>query len=102
MADASKIGPISGKSFDWLFGLELQNKDGKMALAIIHALNGMKIPCLPIHDSFLVPEDKAKALEQTMIQVYQDFNAGCNIGIKSNKGLSLLKSIAQTINQNLF
>lgn len=83
-------------------GLQLQNKDGKIALHIIKALQGMKIPCLPVHDSFIVPEDKAKALEQTMLKVYQDFNAGCNIGIKSNKGLFLLKSIAQTINQNLF
>lgn len=52
-------------------GLELMNVDAHMALSIMHRLVKKGIPCLGIHDSFVVPFDNELDLIETMIRVYR-------------------------------
>ncbi|RVO31645.1 hypothetical protein [Sinorhizobium meliloti] len=55
-------------------GLRLQNLDGKMAEYVLRAMTVRKgIPCLPIHDSFIVPATATTILIRTMREAYEKF-----------------------------
>lgn len=51
-------------------GLELQALDADIADMVLHALAVQGIPCLPVHDSFLVQRSAEAALGETMILAY--------------------------------
>lgn len=51
-------------------GLRLQAIDAEIADAVLHALAMRGIPCLPIHDSFIVPRSAEAALGEAMILAY--------------------------------
>ena len=61
------------KPIAWAFhsdkGAELMQIDSNMAAAVMQILNMAGIVVLPVHDSFLVQESKAGALEEAMYQV---------------------------------
>ena len=59
---------------DFLFsgiGLKLQNRDSKITEAILMRLMKQNIPCLPVHDSYIVETRYGGALEQAMIEEYE-------------------------------
>ena len=59
---------------DFLFsgiGLKLQNRDSKITEAIIMRLMKDNIPCLPVHDSYIVEAQYKAVLEQVMIEEYE-------------------------------
>lgn len=51
-------------------GLTLQYKDSKIAEDILKHFTKKGIPCLPIHDSFIVPNKYKDELIETMHEVY--------------------------------
>jgi hypothetical protein len=60
---------------DFLFsgiGLKLQNRDSKITEAILMRLMKQNIPCLPVHDSYIVETRYRGALEQAMIEEYEE------------------------------
>lgn len=55
-------------------GLHLQNLDGKMTEYVLRVMTVRKgVPCLPIHDSFIVPEGETKTLVRVMKEAYEKF-----------------------------
>jgi len=55
-------------------GLRLQNLDSKMAEHVLRAMTVRKgVPCLPIHDSFIVPEGHVNDLMNSMAKAYEKF-----------------------------
>jgi len=48
------------------FGRRLQNEDSHLASDIIEVMLENKVPCLPVHDSFIVPVDSLNLLCDTM------------------------------------
>lgn len=55
-------------------GLSLQNLDGQMAEYVLKVMTARRrIPCLPIHDSFIVPEGQAETLIRVMKEAYEKF-----------------------------
>jgi len=59
---------------DFLFsgiGLKLQNRDSRITEAILMRLMKRNIPCLPIHDSYIVDAQYKTALTQAMIEEYE-------------------------------
>lgn len=70
-------------------GLELQNLDAKMAEYVLREMTVRKgVPCLPIHDSFIVPAGQVKNLVRTMKAAYEKF-----VG-RANSNLCSIKSVA--------
>ncbi|OWV69838.1 hypothetical protein ATY75_09260 [Rhizobium sp. N122] len=70
-------------------GLELQNLDAKMAEYVLRVMTVQKgVPCLPIHDSFIVPEGQVKNLVRTMKAAYEKY-----VG-RANSSLCSIKSVA--------
>lgn len=62
------------KYFHSGLGLKLQNLDSEMAEYVLRAMTVQKgIPCLPIHDSFIVPSGQVKNLMRTMKAAYEKF-----------------------------
>jgi len=60
---------------DFLFsgiGLKLQNRDSKITESILLRLIKQNIPCLPVHDSYIVETRYRGALEQAMIEEYEE------------------------------
>jgi len=53
-------------------GLQLQYLDSQIAEAVMLILMKQDVPCLPIHDSFIVPRDKAAQLRQAMQVAFAD------------------------------
>lgn len=51
-------------------GTELQCIDSKVAESVMGYFVGRGIPCLPIHDSFIVPSSARKQLDSTMREAY--------------------------------
>lgn len=49
-----------------MFGMTLQNEDSHLANDIISVMVENNIPCLPVHDSFIVPIDDLDLLLDTM------------------------------------
>ena len=52
-------------------GLELQFVDSQIAEQVMLALMRKDIPCLPIHDSFLVPRHQVRELISTMQEAFE-------------------------------
>ncbi len=52
-------------------GRQLQNKDSHIAAAILNRLTRDGIPCLPVHDSFIVEAEYEDTLHQVMIEEYE-------------------------------
>lgn len=70
-------------------GLELQNLDSEMAEYVLREMTVRKgVPCLPIHDSFIVPAGQVKNLVRTMKAAYEKF-----VG-RSNSSVCSVKSVA--------
>jgi hypothetical protein len=53
-------------------GLELQHVDATIAGAVLVGLARRGIPCLPIHDSFIVPASQERALGEAMFLAYRE------------------------------
>jgi len=62
--------PIADKLFSGE-GLKLQNMDSMITEAILMRLMKENIPCLPIHDSYIVEAQYKDVLEEAMIQEYE-------------------------------
>jgi hypothetical protein len=52
-------------------GLRLMRRDADIAEAIVRRLGADGIPCLPIHDSFLVPVENEAILDAAMREIYR-------------------------------
>ena len=52
-------------------GIILQNYDSRIADAILSNLMAQNIPALPVHDSFIVPQQYKTLLRQQMIDEYE-------------------------------
>ncbi|WP_020587114.1 hypothetical protein [Desulfobacter curvatus] len=52
-------------------GIELQNIDSRIADAILTNLMALNIPALPVHDSFIVPQQYEGKLRQQMKDEYE-------------------------------
>lgn len=52
-------------------GLRLMRRDSKVALAILFSFASQGVPCLGIHDSFVVPESQEHELRRLMIAFYR-------------------------------
>jgi hypothetical protein len=77
------------KYFHTGIGLELQNLDSNMAEYVMRVMTVQKgVPCLPIHDSFIVPSDQVKNLIRTMKAAYEKF-----VG-RSSSAVCQIKSVA--------
>ncbi|MBW0366121.1 hypothetical protein [Ensifer adhaerens] len=67
-------------------GLRLQNLDSKMAEHILRVMTVRKgVPCLPIHDSFIVPSGQAKNLMKAMKEAYEKFVGKASASVCSIK-----------------
>jgi hypothetical protein len=53
-------------------GMELQFIDSEIADSVIAALTEQGIPCLPVHDSFVVPSSAEETLGRIMCEAYRD------------------------------
>jgi len=62
-------------------GLRLMRRDADIAEAVVRRLGGQGIPCLPIHDSFLVPVQNEADLDAAMREIYRE-QVGQNPAIK--------------------
>lgn len=51
---------------DWSLWRSLQRQDSDLAVAVCLRMVRQGVPCLPVHDSFIVPEDAADLLRQAM------------------------------------
>ncbi|MGO7727943.1 hypothetical protein [Rhizobium leguminosarum] len=79
-------------------GLRLQNLDAKMAEYVLRAMTVRKrIPCLPIHDSFIVPATATTTLIRTMKEAYEKFvgkASGTVCSVKNPPRISVVESEA--------
>lgn len=66
-----KHAPIAD-AFGTGTGLRLQRRDSDLALAIITAMKEQGILALPVHDSFIVIEEKKDKLKHEMDRIYND------------------------------
>ncbi len=53
-------------------GMELMNIDGKIALDVLYHFTSAGVPCLGVHDSFIVPQCFFDDLREVMISTYRD------------------------------
>lgn len=51
-------------------GMRLQHLDSAIAHTVLHYLTIRGIPCLPVHDSFIVAQSQQRMLGQTMMLAY--------------------------------
>ena len=49
---------------------ELQFLDSKICQYVLETLTSLKVPCLSIHDSFIVPKEYEALLKKTMVDAY--------------------------------
>ena len=62
--------PIS-EYFHPIYGLELQYADSRITDQILYQIVSKEIPALPVHDSFIVPEEHEETLRRVMVESYQ-------------------------------
>ena len=58
---------------DWFFtgrGVKLQYRDSQIAVEILIMLAKQGVPCLPLHDSFIVSEPQAQGLQGIMMEAF--------------------------------
>lgn len=68
-----------------MFGMALQNEDSHLANDIINVMVENNIPCLPVHDSFIVPLDNLDLLLDTMGDKFRerfDWDGTVPVGVK--------------------
>ena len=53
-------------------GLKLQNLDSQIAERVLMAMTERQIPCLPVHDSFIVPARHEAKLREAMMRSYME------------------------------
>jgi len=75
------FSPIA-KYFGSGIGLKLQNIDSLMALEIVQHFAEMGVPCLPVHDSFVVPYNYENELRDIMSVTFRKYNNNYNCEIK--------------------
>lgn len=63
-------------------GLTLQNNDSNIAADVLSYFTAKKIPCLSVHDSFIVEEQHEDELRQVMTDVYKEHVNGFEPVIK--------------------
>ena len=63
-------------------GLQLQNKDGRMAIDILSHFAKKGIPVLPVHDSFIITTGYGDELRTVMQKVYSAHNNGFTCPVK--------------------
>ena len=61
-------------------GLDLQNEDAQMTSAIIQECLENRVPVIPVHDSYIVPEQHRDFLQKLMVKVFKD-RYGCTINV---------------------
>jgi hypothetical protein len=66
-----KHSPIAGRFFDPSLGVKLQHLDASIAEQVILTFVKRGIPILPIHDSFIVPQEQDDLLQTTMREVFE-------------------------------
>lgn len=85
------------KYFHSGIGLELQNLDGRMAEYVLRVMTVQKgVPCLPIHDSFIVPAGQVKNLVRTMKAAYEKFVGRASSAVCSIKSAATSTSTKTT------
>ncbi|MBV5343104.1 hypothetical protein JZU68_05665, partial [bacterium] len=52
-------------------GLKLQNLDSQITEAILMRMTDKGIPCLPVHDSYIVPQQYEDRLRDVMMEEYK-------------------------------
>ena len=57
-------------------GIKLQNYDAKIAVNIVSHFEEKNIPCLPIHDSFIVKKHHKQELKDVMFSAYKNLFNG--------------------------
>jgi len=57
-------------------GLKLQNLDSRVAENVLKTMTKEMIPCLPVHDSFIVPAKNEEFLKEVMIESYRKVMKG--------------------------
>ena len=67
--------PIASKLYSGA-GIELQNKDSKIAADILSHFTKRSIPCLCVHDSFIVPQQHKGELWNAMMEMYAKHMGG--------------------------
>ena len=68
-------------------GPQLMNLDAKIALSIVLHFTNQSIPCLPVHDSFLVQERYESELRRVMLDTYKEYANGFTIPIQKKVDL---------------
>ena len=68
---AEREHPEIAHHFNSGAGLWLMRIDSRIALQISYWFSKQGIPCLPVHDSFIVPKDCESKLRQMMIRTYR-------------------------------
>ena len=63
-------------------GLRLQNLDSRITDIILKAMTNNKIPCLPVHDSYIVKERHKDFLSEVMKESYEQIMKGFSPIIK--------------------
>lgn len=79
---------------DSSFGRVLQNADSHLASDIIDLMVERNIPCLPIHDSFIVPLDKLNVLCDTMGDCFRgrfNWTGVVPVGVKYIEGGAVIE-----------
>lgn len=76
--------PKIAKYLNTGIGLRLQNLDSKVTERILKIMTDNQIPCLPVHDSFIVPRQDEILLEEVMTESYEQV-MGFRPIIKSQK-----------------
>ncbi len=77
------------KYFHSGLGLKLQYLDSEMAEYVLRVMTVQKgIPCLPIHDSFIVPAGQVKNLMRTMKAAYEKFVGRASATVCSIKSVA--------------
>ena len=68
------------------YGSVLQNLDSELASDVLRAMISHNVPCLPVHDSFLVERKHEQLLIQTMADCFRErFNVSGLIPLKVEK-----------------
>jgi hypothetical protein len=63
--------PTIAKYLNTGIGLKLQNLDGKVTDKILRIMTENRIPCLPVHDSYIVPRQDEILLKEVMHESYE-------------------------------
>lgn len=73
------------------YGSVLQNYDSELAACVLDVMASKNIPCLPVHDSFIVERQYQRTLEETMGECFRklfqvDFMVPVGVGFRDEHG----------------